>query len=146
MSKIATICLGVLAIVLGIAFEKVNVAFMVGLAFAIAASANFPVLLLSMYWKGLTTKGAFVGGWLGLIVATVLTVLSPSIWKDVLGIPAAIFPYTAPALFSMPLAFVACWLVSVHGPQRPGRCRAGRFEAQYIRAQTGIGAEGAAAH
>ena len=146
VSKIATICLGVLAIVLGVAFEKVNVAFMVGLAFAIAASANFPVLLLSMYWKGLTTKGAAVGGWLGLIVATGLTVLSPSIWKDVLGNPAGIFPYNAPALFSMPLAFVACWLVSVMDRSAQARAEAERFEAQYIRAQTGIGAEGAAAH
>ena len=146
VSKIATIFLGMLAIVLGIAFEKVNVAFMVGLAFAIAASANFPVLLLSMYWKGLTTKGAFVGGWLGLITATVLTVLSSSIWKDVLGFPAGIFPYTAPAIFSMPLAFIACWLVSVMDRSPQADAEAGRFEAQYIRAQTGIGAEGAAAH
>ena len=146
VSKFATLALGVLAIVLGIAFEKVNVAFMVGLAFAIAASANFPVLLLSMYWKGLTTKGAAVGGWLGLIVAFVLTVLSPSIWRDVLGYPAGIFPYNAPALFSMPLAFVACWVVSVMDRSAQATAEAGRFEAQYIRAQTGIGAEGAAAH
>ena len=146
VSKIATVCLGVLAIVLGVAFEKVNVAFMVGLAFAIAASANFPVLLLSMYWKGLTTRGASVGGWLGLIVATTLTVLSPSIWRDVLGYPAGIFPYNAPALFSMPLAFVACWLVSVMDGSAEGKMEEGRFEAQYVRAQTGIGAEGAAAH
>ena len=147
VSKIATICLGVLAILLGIAFEKVNVAFMVGLAFAIAASANFPVLLLSMYWKGLTTKGAAVGGWLGLIVATVLTVLSSSIWKDVLGYPAAIFPYTAPAIFSMPLAFAACWIVSLMDRSSAQAHReAALFEAQYIRAQTGIGAEGATAH
>ncbi len=146
VSKIATVFLGVLAIVLGIAFEKVNVAFMVGLAFAIAASANFPVLLLSMYWKGLTTRGAAVGGWLGLIVATVLTVLSPSIWHDVLGNPAGIFPYNAPALFSMPLAFVACWVVSLMDHSAQAKVEESRFEAQYIRAQTGIGAEGATAH
>ncbi len=146
VSKIATLFLGVVAIVLGIAFEKVNVAFMVGLAFAIAASANFPVLLLSMYWKGLTTKGAAVGGWLGLIVAFVLTVLSPSIWHDVLGFPAGIFPYNAPAIFSMPLAFVACWLVSVMDRSAQATEESERFEAQYIRAQTGIGAEGAVAH
>ena len=146
VSKYATLALGVLAIVLGIAFEKVNVAFMVGLAFAIAASANFPVLLLSMYWKGLTTKGAAVGGWLGLIVAFVLTVLSPSIWRDVLGYPAGIFPYNAPAIFSMPLAFVACWVVSVMDKSAQASAESDRFEAQYIRAQTGIGAEGATAH
>ena len=146
VSKIATIFLGVLAIVLGIAFEKVNVAFMVGLAFAIAASSNFPVLLLSMYWKGLTTLGAAVGGWLGLITALVLTILSPSIWHDVLGYPAGIFPYNAPAIFSMPLAFIACYVVSIMDRTAQSRIEAERFEAQYIRSQTGIGAEGATAH
>ena len=74
-SKIATVCLGLLAIVLGIVFEKQNVAFMVGLAFCIAASCNFPVLLLSIYWRGLTTRGAFIGGFLGLISAVVMVVL-----------------------------------------------------------------------
>ena len=146
VSKIATIGLGVLAILLGVAFEKVNVAFMVGLAFAIAASANFPVLLLSMYWCGLTTRGAAVGGWLGLIVAFVLTVLSSSIWKDVLGFPAGIFPYTAPAIFSMPLACIACYVVSMLDHSREAVLEADRFEAQYIRSQTGIGVEAAAAH
>ncbi len=147
VSKWATLVLGVVAIVLGVAFENVNVAFMVGLAFAIAASSNFPVLLLSMYWKGLTTKGAAVGGWLGLVTAVVLTVLSPSIWHDVLGFPAGIFPYNAPALFSMPLAFVACWLVSVlDRGSAPARAEAALFDAQYVRSQTGLGAEGAAAH
>ena len=138
--------LGVVAILLGVAFEKVNVAFMVGLAFAIAASSNFPVLLLSMYWQGLTTRGAAVGGWLGLLTAFTLTVLSPSIWHDVLGFPAGIFPYNAPALFSMPVAFIACWGVSVLDRSVSARAEAGRFEAQYVRSQTGIGAEGAAAH
>jgi len=146
VSKMATVALGIIAIVLGIAFEKINVAFMVGLAFAIAASANFPVLLLSMYWKGLTTKGAAVGGWLGLISAVTLTVLSPSIWHDVLGFPAGIFPYNAPALFSMPLAFAGCWLVSVMDRSVQARAEADKFEAQYVRSQTGIGAEGATAH
>jgi cation/acetate symporter len=146
VSRIATLALGVLAIVLGIAFEKINVAFMVGLAFAIAASSNFPVLILSMYWKGLTTRGAVVGGWLGLIVATVLTVLSKSIWVMVLGNGAAIFPYDSPALFSMPLAFFACWLVSRLDTSARARAEQARFEEQYVRSMTGIGASAAAQH
>ncbi len=146
VSRIATIALGVLAIVLGIAFEKINVAFMVGLAFAIAASSNFPVLILSMYWRGLTTRGAVAGGWLGLIVATVLTVLSKSIWVMVLGHGAAIFPYNSPALFSMPLAFFACWLVSRLDKSARARAEQARFEEQYVRSMTGIGAEAAAQH
>ena len=146
VSKIATVALGILAIFLGVAFEKQNIAFMVGLAFAIAASSNFPVLILSMYWRGLTTAGAAVGGWLGLITAVVLTVLSKAIWVTVLGHPAAIFPYDNPALFSMPLAFLGCWLVSKMDSSQKAKTEAEGFDAQYIRSQTGIGATGASAH
>ena len=146
VSRITTVVLGIVAIVLGIAFEKENVAFMVGLAFAIAASSNFPVLIMSMYWKGLTTRGATIGGWLGLIVAVVLTVLSKGIWVVVLGNAAAIFPYDSPALFSMPLAFAACWLFSKTDTSRRGQEEQARFEGQYIRSMTGIGAETASRH
>jgi cation/acetate symporter len=148
VSKITTVVLGILAILLGITFEKINVAFMVGLAFAIAASANFPVLLLSMYWKGLTTRGAVIGGFLGLVSAVLLTVLSPSIWEVVLLHPkgSAPFPYNAPAIFSMPLGFLGCWLFSIMDKSRAARLEEQLFEAQYIRSQTGIGAEGAASH
>jgi len=146
VSKIATVGMGVLAVLLGIVFEKENVAFMVGLAFAIAASSNFPVLLLSMYWKRLSTRGAVIGGFAGLVTALVLTVLSKAVWVTVLGHPAAIFPYDNPALFSMPLAFIGCWFFSITDTSRESLAEQGRFEAQYIRSQTGIGAEGAAAH
>jgi len=146
VSRVATVGLGVLAILLGLAFEKQNVAYMVGLAFAVAASANFPVLLLNMYWKGFNTSGAVLGGWLGLVSAVVLTVLSPGIWVKVIGNHAAIFPYDSPALFSMPLGFLGCWLGSVLSRGAQSQEEAGRFEALYVRSQTGIGAEGAAAH
>ena len=146
VSKMATVGLGIVAIILGIIFEKQNIAFMVGLAFAIAASANFPVLLLSMYWKGLTTRGSLTGGFLGLISAVALTVLGPAIWVKILGYAQPVFPYDAPALFSMPLAFLGCWLGSVLDHSRQAKAEADRFEAQYVRSQTGIGAEGAAAH
>ena len=146
ISKIATVLLGILAIVLGILFEKENVAFMVGLAFAIAASSNFPVLFLSMYWKGLTTRGAVLGGWLGLIAAVVLTVLSKGIWVLVIGNKTAIFPYDSPALFSMPLAFIATWFFSITDSSASGRAEQEKFEGQYVRSMTGIGAEGASSH
>jgi cation/acetate symporter len=146
VSRITTVVLGLVAIVLGIAFETQNIAFMVGLAFAVAASANFPPLLLSMYWKGLTTRGAVLGGFLGLVSAVVLTVLSPSIWVKVIGFSAPIFPWDAPALFSMPLAFLGCWLFSVLDTSAAGQADKDRFEDQFIRSQTGIGAEGAASH
>jgi cation/acetate symporter len=103
----------VVAVVLGIVFRTQNVAYMVGLAFAIAASANFPVLLLTMYWPGLTTRGAVAGGLTGLVSAVVLTILGPSIWVAVLGHPAPAFPIDPPAIVTVPLAFLVCWGVSV---------------------------------
>ncbi|WP_395666814.1 cation acetate symporter [Methylocella sp.] len=148
VSKIATICLGLLAIVLGIVFEKQNVAFMVGLAFCIAASCNFPVLLLSMFWKGLTTKGALIGGFLGLISAVVMVVLSPAVWEVTLGNPkgTAPFPYENPALFSMTIAFVSIWLFSVLDRSKRAEIDRAGFPAQFVRCQTGIGAAGASSH
>src|SRR5574343_1541647 len=112
VSKLSSIGLGLVAIVLGILFEKLNVAFMVALAFGIAASANFPVLILSMYWKGLTTRGAIAGGYLGLVAAVLFVLFSKSVWVTVLGNAQALFPYDQPALFSMPLAFLVTFIVS----------------------------------
>ncbi len=146
VSKIATLVIGVLAILLGIAFEKQNIAFMVGLAFAIAASANFPVLFLSMYWRGLTTKGAFRGGLLGLLTAIVLVILGPTVWVSVLGNPEPIFPYKYPALFSVTVAFIGIWFFSKIDNSKEAQEEREKFEAQYIRAQTGIGAEKASSH
>ncbi|ENO75881.1 cation acetate symporter [Thauera sp. 63] len=146
VSKYATICLGVVAVLLGMAFEKMNIAFMVALAFGVAASANFPVLILSMYWKGLTTKGALAGGYLGLFSAVTFVLLSKSVWVDVLGFTSAIFPYTQPALFSMPIAFLATILVSKMDSSTAAKAEIEAFEDQYVRAQTGVGAATAASH
>ena len=146
VSRYATIVLGIVAIVLGIAFEKINIAFMVGLAFAIAASANFPVLLLSVTWKGLTTRGAMIGGFVGLIVATVLTVISPAIWVAVLGNKTALWQYSNNALFSMPLSFFCCWLFSITDSSAQAAKDKAGFEAQYVRGATGIGISDAAKH
>jgi cation/acetate symporter len=148
ISKIATVVLGIIAIILGIAFEKQNVAFMVGLAFSIAASCNFPVLLMSLMWRGMTTRGAVIGGFLGLITALLGVVFSASVWEAVIGFPkgSAPFPYSNPALFSMTIAFAGIWIFSkMDNSARAKLDRAG-FDAQYVRAQTGIGASGASAH
>ena len=146
VSKYATIVLGVIAIVLGIAFEKQNIAFMVGLAFGVAAAANFPVLILSMYWKGLITRGALWGGYSGLVSAVLFVLLSKSVWVDVLGYKAAIFPYTQPALFAMPLAFFMAWLMSKTDGSVRAKAEIAAFDDQYVRAQTGFGAASAAKH
>jgi cation/acetate symporter len=148
VSKIATVVLGVIAVVLGIIFEKQNVAFMVGLAFSIAASCNFPVLLMSMMWRGMTTRGAVIGGFLGLISALVGVIFSPAVWEATMGYPkgSALFQISNPALFSMSIAFIGIWLFSkLDTSARGAEDRAG-FDAQYVRSQTGIGAAGASAH
>jgi len=148
VSRITTAILGIVAVVLGIAFEKQNIAFMVSLAFAIAASANFPVLFMSVLWKDCTTKGAVIGGFLGLISSVALTVVSPSVWEATLGNPkgSALFPYASPALFSMTIGFVGIWLFSkLDNSSQAARERAA-FPAQQVRSETGLGASGASGH
>jgi cation/acetate symporter len=148
VSRITTVGLGIVAVLLGIAFEKQNIAFMVSLAFAIAASANFPVLFMSVLWKDCTTKGAVIGGFLGLISSVVLTVVSPSVWEATLGNPkgSALFPYTSPALFSMAIGFIGIWLFSVLDRSNRARVDRAGFLAQQVRSETGIGASGASGH
>lgn len=146
VSKIATIVLGIVAIFLGIIFENQNIAFMVGLAFAVAASANFPILFLSMFWSKLTTRGALIGGMIGLTTAAVLVVLGPTVWVDVLKNAEPIFPNKYPALFSVTAAFVGIWFFSITDNSDNARKEREAFEAQNIRCQTGIGAEGAVEH
>jgi cation/acetate symporter len=146
VSKRSVIIIGIVGVILGIAFEKQNIAFMVGLAFAIAASANFPILFLSIYWKKLTTRGAFLGGFAGLITAVVLVILSPTVWVDILHNAQAIFPYKHPALFSVTVAFVAIWFFSITDKSARAQEEIESYEAQNVRANTGIGADGAVAH
>ncbi len=146
VSRIATIGLGIVAIALGILFEKMNIAFMVGLAFGVAAAANFPVLILSMYWKGLTTRGALAGGYGGLLSAVAFVLFSKSVWVDVLGNAAPLFPYTQPALFAMPIAFLLAFVVSKSDSSVKAKAEIGAFDDQYVRAQTGYGAAKASSH
>lgn len=146
ISRISAVVIGLVAIVLGYLFEMQNVAFMVGLAFAIAASCNFPCLVMSMLWKGATTTGTFVGGAVGLVSAVTMVILSEAVWVKTLGNAEAIFPYSSPALFSMPLAFFTIWLVSkLDRSARADRERA-LYQAQFVRSETGIGASGASKH
>ena len=148
VSRATTMVLGVIAVVLGIAFEKQNIAFMVSLAFAIAASANFPVLFLSILWKGCTTRGAVVGGFLGLITSVTLTFLSPAVWEVTLGNPkgSAWFQYSSPALFSMSIAFISIWLVSLLDRSEQAQKERAAFEDQQVRSETGYGAAAASSH
>ena len=146
LSKASAVGIGIVAIYLGYVFENQNVAFMVGLAFSVAASCNFPVLAMSILWRGTTTWGALIGGLVGLVAAVVMVVLSDAVWVKTFGHPAALFPYANPALFSMPLAFVTIWGVSLLDRTRRGNRERAAFDAQYVRSETGIGASTAHAH
>ena len=146
VTRLASVGLGLTAIALGIAFKDQNVLFLVALAFGVASSVNFPVLILSMYWKGLTTRGALWGGIAGLVSSVGLVVLSPTVWVKILGNKAAIFPYDHPAIVSMSLAFFVTWLMSVTDKSARAAAEAAAYEEQFIRAQTGLGAAGAHAH
>ncbi|MGP2656576.1 cation acetate symporter [Malaciobacter sp. WC5094] len=146
VSKYTVIVVGIVGVTLGIAFEQQNIAYMVGLAFGIAASANFPILFLSIYWSQLTTRGAFLGGLCGLISAVTLVIVGPIVWVQILGNEQALFPYKHPALFSVTIAFVAIWFFSKTDNSEKGKAEKKLFKAQNIRANTGIGAAGAVDH
>ncbi|MCW2475181.1 MULTISPECIES: cation/acetate symporter ActP [unclassified Symbiopectobacterium] len=146
VSKLTVLALGVVAIGLGILFEKQNIAFMVGLAFSIAASCNFPIIIISMYWSKLTTRGAMLGGWAGLLTAIVLMILGPTIWVKILGHATPIYPYEYPALFSMLVAFIGIWFFSITDNSEEGKQERERFYAQFVRSQTGVGASGSVSH
>ncbi|CAM5187313.1 cation/acetate symporter ActP [Oligella ureolytica] len=146
ISRLSTVALGILAILLGIVFENQNVAFMVGLAFAIAASSNFPVLVLSISWRGCTTRGATLGGFLGLFTATAWVVLSSTVWVDVFGFAEAITPFPNPGILSIPLAFISIWFFSITDKSADAATEKAAFDALSVRAQTGIGVSKAEAH
>lgn len=146
VSRLTTLALGALAVLLGLLFEKQNVAFMVSLAFALAASGNFPVLILSLLWKGCTTRGAAVGGTIGLLTAFILTLLSPTVWTSTFNLGPAPFPYSSAAIFSVPAGFLAIWLISHFDRSSRGVIDRAGYAAQRVRAETGIGAFAANEH
>ncbi|GAB7261196.1 hypothetical protein DaDZ19_28630 [Dickeya ananatis] len=146
VSKLTVLALGIIAILLGILFENQNIAFMVGLAFSIAASCNFPIILLSMYWSKLTTRGAMIGGWAGLLTAVILMILGPTIWVKILGHATPIYPYEYPALFSMLVAFIGIWFFSITDNSANAIEERGKFKAQFIRSQTGLGISKGSSH
>jgi cation/acetate symporter len=146
VSRLSSLGLGVVAVLFGILFEKLNIAFLVGLTFGIAASCNFPILILSMYWKGLTTRGAVWGGLVGLVTATAIVIFSKAVWVTVLGHQAPLFPYEQPAIFSMPLAFLVAYVVSVLDKSPRALREIEAYGDQMVRAQTGFGAAGASSH
>jgi cation/acetate symporter len=139
VSKIAAIAIGIIAVLLAYAFEHQNVAFMAGLALAVSASCNFPVLAMAIFWRGTTTRGAVAGGLVGLFGSVVLVVLSRTVWVTVFHFATAPFPYDNPALFSMPLAFLSIWIFSVTDRSARAETERKAFDAQLVLSETGIG-------
>ena len=146
VSRIAALGLGVLGIVLGIAFKGQNIAYLIVLPFTISSTVFFPVLFLCMYWRRLTTTGAVVGGWAGLASGVVMLVLGPTIWKEIMGHADPVFPYKYPALFSMTVSFGTMIVVSLLDKSDRAKAELASFDDQFVRSQTGLGAEGAVQH
>jgi len=138
VSKVAALLIGVVAVLFAYAFENQNVAFMAGLALSVAASCNFPVLAMAIYWRGTTTRGAVAGGLAGLVASVVLVVLSKTVWVALFNFKTALFPYDNPALFSMPLAFFCTWLFSVTDQSARALRERKAFEAQFVQSEIGV--------
>jgi cation/acetate symporter len=146
VSRIATVALIALAVVLSQVVQHLNVAFLIGLAFSISASTNFPILMLSLYWRGLTTRGVLTAGITGLVSSIALLVTGPTFWVGAFGFSHALFPYENPALFSMTLAFASAWLMSVTDRSASAKQERLAFDAQLYRSMTGVGAADAVHH
>jgi cation/acetate symporter len=146
VSKLSVIVLGIIAIILGIAFEKQNVAYIVALTFSVAACTNFPILVMSVFWKGLTTRGAVVGGYTGIIGSIGLLIIGPTVWTKVLNMGPAIFPYDFPTFFLLPTVLIVTWVVSVTDSSESANKERAMFAGQKVRSETGLGSELAAAH
>ena len=138
VSRITTIVLGIVGVGLAILFQGQNVGVLATIPLAIAASANFPVLVLAMYWSGLTTRGALAGGYSGMAIAVILVILGPNVWVEALGFERPIFPYAYPTVFSMPAAFFITWWVSVTDRTARAAEEAAGFDEQLDRAQLGV--------
>ncbi|MEU1048722.1 cation acetate symporter [Streptomyces sp. NPDC005897] len=141
VARVAAVGIGAVAIGLGLLARDLNVAFLVGLAFAVAASANLPVLLYSLFWRGFTTRGAVWAVYGGLVPSVVLVLLSPVVSGSPQslfpGLDFQYFPLQNPGLVSIPLGFVAGWLGTVTSPEVPDAAKHAETE---VRSLTGAGA------
>jgi cation/acetate symporter len=137
VSRWATVAIGATAIGLSMFFRNMNVGILSTVALAIAASVNSPAIFLSLFWSGLTTRGAVAGGVTGLVTVIVLTILSPVIWINVLGNTNAIFPYAYPTLFSVAAAFGVTILVSTLDRSERAAADRAAYADQLVRSEIG---------
>ncbi len=137
LTRITTIAIGIIAVILGILFQNENVAFIATMPMVVAASVNFPILFLSLFWSGLTTRGSISGALVGLVSSVALIVIGPQVWVSVLGHEAPLFPYNYPALFTLPLALVVTWSVSVSDRSERGKVDRDNYHDLLIRSEFG---------
>lgn len=137
LTRISVFLIGLAAVLLGIAFQNENVAFIATIPMVVSASVTFPMLLLSLFWSGLTTRGAIWGALVGLVSSIVLILLGPQVWVSVLGNEQAVFPYDYPALFTMPLSFMVMFLVSMADNSERGIVDKENYRALEWRAEFG---------
>ena len=148
VARVAAVGIGAVSIAIAIFGGKdLNVSFMVGLAFAVAASANFPALLLALTWRRLNTTGAVTGVLVGTFSAIFLVIISPKVWPgpDGEGGLFGFYDLANPGIVSIPLGFLGCYLGTVLSARREQRAERS-FHELYVRSETGIGAEGAVVH
>ncbi len=137
ISRITTLVIGLTTMALAILLEGENVEVLALIALAIAASVNFPVMFLSMYWSKLTTRGALAGGYAGLATALVLVFLGPTVWVSLLGFDKPVFPYAYPTLFAMLANLVFAFGFSVTDRSQRALAEAESFDAQWIQSEIG---------
>ena len=137
LTRLVTLLLGLMAVGLGILFQNQNIAIIATLPMVVAASVNFPILILSLYWPRMTTSGAIGGAVTGFLSSVGLIVVGPKVWVDVLGFETALFPYDYPALFTMPAALAAIWFFSVTDNSERGRLDVASYDKVLTRAELG---------
>jgi len=137
ISRITTMVIGLTTMALAILLEGENVAVLALIALAIAASVNFPVMFLSMYWSKFTTRGALAGGYAGLVTALGLVILGPTVWVTMFGFEKAVFPYLYPTLFSMLANLVCAYWFSVTDKSNRAHVESESFDAQWIQSEIG---------
>ena len=139
VSRVAAFAIGLVALCLGIAFENQNIAIVTSLALAIAASVNFPLLVLSMYWKDLTSRGCIYGGGITLLICCMMIILSDGVWVQVLGNEEAVVSLIYPTVVTMPICFLLAVVFSLNDKSEVAQGERTRFSEQYFRSETGYG-------
>jgi cation/acetate symporter len=146
ISRVTAGVLCMLGVLLGILFQHQNVAFIAVMPMVISASVNFPILILAMYWRRLSTRGAVAGGLVGFVSSIALIIAGPKVWVDIIGAEQALFPYDYPALFTLSAALITMWLVSMLDNSASAKEDRQLFDNQLVAAELATNVSAAAKH